>query len=72
MFNHLVYHQKPHHSLSHSTAREIHQGWLDAQKVVNENESANTDDITKKSDSNIDDGMHKHGFKLSVVVRLQY
>ena len=27
MFNHLVYHQKPHHGLRHSTAREIYQEW---------------------------------------------
>ena len=28
MFNHLVYHQKPHHGLKHSTAREIYQKWI--------------------------------------------
>ena len=53
MFNHLVYNQTPHHSISHSTAREMYQGWLDSQQVVNESEFAITDDITKKSDLNI-------------------
>ena len=67
MFNHLVFHQKPHHSLSHSVAREIYQGWLKAQQVVNEQDPADLDEIDEKSDSNIDDGMHI----LSVISKLQ-
>ena len=70
MFNHLVYNQTPHHSISHSTAREMYQGWLDPQQVVNESEFAITDDITKKSDLNIDDGMYTHCFELSIAVKM--
>ena len=37
MFNHLVYHQRPHHGLKHSTATEIFQGWLKQNKNVKDN-----------------------------------
>ena len=37
MFNHLVYHQKPHHGLRHSTAREIYQEWIKHHYTISSN-----------------------------------
>ena len=37
MFNHLVYHQKPHHGLRHSTAREIYQEWMKHHNTISSN-----------------------------------
>ena len=37
MFNHLVYHQKPHHGLRHSTAREIYQEWMKQHNTISSN-----------------------------------
>ena len=51
MFNHLVYHQKPHHGLRHSTAREIYQEWIKHHNTISTNPK--NIDLEPKEQANI-------------------
>ena len=51
MFNHLVYHQKPHHGLRHSTAREIYQEWMKHHSTISS--SQKNIDLEPKERTNI-------------------
>ena len=51
MFNHLVYHQKPHHGLRHSTAREIYQEWMKHHNTISSNPK--NIDLEPKEQTNI-------------------
>ena len=51
MFNHLVYHQKPHHGLRHSTAREIYQEWMKHHNTISS--SPKNIDLEPKERTNI-------------------